>query len=189
VAHIFRTFIVAFATLWACLGIHEMGHVAAAYLSGGRVETVVLFSLEPHVAITGAATNGQSAFRAVAGSATSILACVFFLLAAPRFGAAWQMARDTSVVFSYVELIAWSLSSLTHAHSSSPDDAERFLASSGASPYLVVAICCGLAALGLLAFLTARCNKCTRSINDEQHLMDLTGEPASRPKARGAAAS
>jgi hypothetical protein len=141
--------LIAVLTTLACLGTHEFGHVVAAWLTGGHVSEVVLFSSLPHVLVLDTASPAQEAFRAAAGSLASLAACLVFVLATPR-GARWQFARDSATAFAYVELTGWSLSSLLYGHSPSSDDAQYFLQISGMSPHIVALICVALAAAGLV---------------------------------------
>jgi hypothetical protein len=121
----------------------------AAKLTGGTIDAVVLFSLEPHVRIGGTSTHGGQLIRALSGSACTILLSFVFLLTGPRRSAPVQLAREIAIGFAYIELIGWSLSSLLHQHSGSPDDAERFIAASGANPLAIVAACAALGCAGL----------------------------------------
>lgn len=154
--HVLRVIFVAVGTLAACLCAHESGHVIAAYLSGGAIQNVALVSLEPHVSIIGAATQGQEIFRSVGGSVSSLALCFLFLLIAPSRGDLWQLARCSAIAFGSVELLGWSLSSLTRVHSLSPDDAERFVNASGASPYSIVGVCLFIAFAGSAILLWRR---------------------------------
>src|SRR4051794_10847178 len=112
----------------AGLSLHEFGHVLAAYGTGGTVTDLVVFSLRPHVRVLGTATQNQEVLRAVAGSASSLLACFVFLLAVRSRSAACRLARHMATAFAAAELLGWSLSSLARAQSPSPDDAERLFA-------------------------------------------------------------
>lgn len=152
----FRPLLIAVGTLLCLIGIHEFGHIIAAWLSGGVVSDVVLFSLRPHVRIIGAATHAQEAFRAAAGSGASLIACFLFVLAAPFEGAGSQLAKDTAALFAFVELLGWSLSSLVRDSSASPDDAERFLAASGLGALPVVAACTLVLIAGILTLVVCR---------------------------------
>jgi hypothetical protein len=149
-AVILRNVLIAVGTTLAFLCIHEAGHAMAAWRSGGTILQVVLFSLRPHVSIAGPATHAQEAFRAAGGSLTSLLACFGLLLLAPLRGSGWQLLRSTAAMFGCVELVGWSVSSLIHARSVSPDDAERFVTASGAGAFPIVAICVMLGFAGLL---------------------------------------
>jgi hypothetical protein len=144
--------VIAAGTLLACLAVHEFGHALAAWITGGGVGEFVLFSLRPHVRILGAATQAHEAWRTVAGSACSLAACFALLLLGPARSTGWQTSKDMAAIFAAVELIGWSLSSVTRPHSVSPDDAERFLECSGTNPYLVVAACVLIGFAGILAF-------------------------------------
>src|SRR5690242_18024792 len=136
--------------LFLFVTVHESGHLLAGWLTGGHVREIALLSVQPHVRILGNSSPRVEAVRSAAGSGLSLLAAYAFLLFAP---AAWFMARDTATAFGCIELLGWTLSSLTGAHNPNPDDAEHFLAISGASPYAVVAVC---AALGCIGFLIIR---------------------------------
>jgi hypothetical protein len=183
-----RKVLIATCTLLACLGIHESGHVIAAYLSGGAIGDFVLFSLRPHVRILGQATPAQEAFRAVAGSVASLLACFAMVLVIRSRTAAWQLAKDTATAFACVELIGWSLSSIMHTRSVSPDDAERFLAASGASAYLVVAVCALIGYLGVLVFRLDERRSLSYILRGRTH--EFTGDTTQEttPTAKAAAA-
>ena len=131
--------------------VHEFGHILAAWLSGGSVHDVVLFSLRPHVQIDGFASAGEEAFRAVGGSLCSLVGSFAVLLLAPRRSIGWHLLRDTGIAFGCVELLGWSLSSLfSSASEAYPDDAQRFLAVSGADPHIVVTVCAVIAFSGFL---------------------------------------
>jgi hypothetical protein len=177
-AHRIGTFLVAILTLLSCLAAHEFGHVLAACLTGGVVRDFVLFSIRPHVAIAGAATHAQDAIRAAGGSVCSLLACLGFLLAAP---ARWRLVKDTTTAFGCVELVGWSLSSLVREQSRYPDDAERFLAASGANAYHVVAVCALIAFAGFIAF---RLSERAR----HKHMPTYVS-PSSSPRNKAAAAA
>jgi hypothetical protein len=144
--------LIAIAALFVCLTIHELGHVLAAYLSGGTVQEVVVFSLVPHVGISGTATAEIEAIRAVSGSALSLVFCLAILLAVRGNTAARRIAKDAVTAFACVELTGWSLSSLTQTLSSSPDDAQHFLSAAGVSRFTVVAMCALLVAMGVWLF-------------------------------------
>jgi hypothetical protein len=68
---------VALGTLLLSLFIHELGHTAAAYLSGGRITEFSVLTLQPHVRIDGVGTPAMEAFRAAAGSGLFLL--IYFL--------------------------------------------------------------------------------------------------------------
>ena len=159
----------AICTILACLSIHEFGHMAAAWLSGGAIGEVVLFSLRPHVQILGSATHLEEAFRAVAGSASSLIICFAFVLAGPVSGSGWQLVKDVATAFGCVELLGWSLSSISRTPSISPDDAELFLTASGYSPWIIIAACGMIAVAGILAFRISesRRNKHLITLHDE----------------------
>jgi len=141
--------LIAIAALFVCLTIHELGHVFAAYLTGGAVQDFVVFSLVPHVRISAAATPAIKAFRAVSGSACSLLLCLSILLAVRSNTGVKRIAKDAVTAFACVELAGWSISSLTQTLSSSPDDAQTFLSASRVSPFTVIAVCALLVAMGV----------------------------------------
>uniref|UniRef100_Q028D1 Peptidase M50 n=1 Tax=Solibacter usitatus (strain Ellin6076) TaxID=234267 RepID=Q028D1_SOLUE len=171
--------LVAVLTTLACLGMHEFGHVAAAWLTGGHVSEVVVFSSLPHVRVLGLASPAQEAFRAVAGSLASLGACLVFVLATPG-GARWQFARDAATTFAYIELTGWLLSSLLYGYTRNSDDAQYFVQISGVSPHIVALTCVALAAAGL-AILRLRGRRGTLSI-----VLPHLAQPVA--KARSAAA-
>jgi hypothetical protein len=146
----------AISAFLCCLTVHEGGHALAAYLTGGAIRDFVLLSLTPHVLVYGGSTPAHEAFRAAAGSVCSLFCAFLYLLAGPRSTAGWRLARNSVALFAGVELLGWFLSALTQTFTSSPDDAQHFLAASGLSPLAVLAICAALAALALAAFKAGR---------------------------------
>jgi hypothetical protein len=142
--------LVAVCTTVFLLCIHESGHVIAAWLGGGTVSDVAIFTLRPHVTILGLANGGQEAVRAVAGSAASLFACFGLILGMPVLGPSWRIAKDTTVAFGSVELIGWCVSSVIGNRSLNPDDAQRFLAASGLTAFPVLTVCAFVAGAGVL---------------------------------------
>src|SRR5947209_12386530 len=130
----------------ACIFTHEVGHALASLLTGAHITGFVLFSLRPHVSTAGVQTPGELAFTAAAGSAffLSLWFALLLWCRTPRF----REYLTTVTSFAYVELLGWSLSCFWPPHGGSPDDAEYFIAVSGADPYLVFSICILIACAG-----------------------------------------
>jgi hypothetical protein len=147
--------LIAVLTTFACLAIHEFGHVLAAWLTGGHVAEIVLFSALPHVRILGTVNDAQEAFRAVGGSAATLTFCCLFALLTPR-GTRWQFARDAATAFAGIELTGWMLSSLLYGRAANPDDAQYFLRVTGVNPLLVSAICLLIGAAGFVLLRARR---------------------------------
>lgn len=140
-------------TLLACIVVHESGHAVATYLSGGWISEFSIFSLRPHVRVEGAATQTQAAFRAAAGTGFSLLVYFAFVSLTPRAGSAVRFVRSIASCFISAELLGWILSSLLGSSASDPDDARRFLAISGLSPYSVAGVCLTVGLLCIARFL------------------------------------
>ena len=140
------------AVLLAGLSLHELGHVLAVWMTGGRITEWVVFSLTPHVRTAGSCGNSQEAFRAAAGSALVLLLVFAFLPWRPVRGYVWQFVQDIAFWFAMVEVAGWVLCSL-FPRESGPNDAARFLEVSGMSRFAVAGVC---AAVGSIAVLCLR---------------------------------
>jgi hypothetical protein len=153
----FRRVLIPLGTVLTLLGIHEFGHVWASWITGGRIADIAILSLTPHVRVLGAGTGPQEAFRAAAGSASSLLACLAFLVFHRGRSLGWRLAHISALVFGGVELAGWSLSAaLTNSPSRDPDDAARFLSASGFGAVDVLSVCLAIAVIGFMAFLMAQ---------------------------------
>jgi hypothetical protein len=119
----------------------------AAYATGGSVSEVSIFSLRPHVRLEGIPTAAQEAFRTVGGTGLSLLAYCCFMLLVKHRGSTLSLVRTIASWFMCAELLGWILSSLAASSGQEANDASRFVAVSGLSPYAVAAVC---AAAGLL---------------------------------------
>lgn len=127
--------------------LHECGHAIAGVVCGGSVSHFTLFSLRPHVRISGSFTATQEIFKAVAGSGAILLAWAFFRIVVP--GRA-KLATDALSCLALVELAGWALSALTCDAKMMSNDAVRFLKASGIDRGMVVAGCVALAGVGTL---------------------------------------
>ena len=153
-----RVPLITLAVLFVCLSVHELGHAAAGYLTGGRITAIVLLSLRPQVRIAGSGTAAIEAFRAVAGSACYLLFYSILALICPRSREEWRAVSYAASLFAAVEVLGWTLSSLAGTASMGPNDAEDFIAVSQANRYLVAAVaaCIGVAGATALRWLNRR---------------------------------
>jgi hypothetical protein len=143
--------LITVAVLCLGLSVHEMGHAAAAYLTGGRVSEFVLFSLRPHVRIAGNATAAAEALRAIAGSACFLLFYAILSVVCPRSREEWRAVRCAASLFAVVELLGWTVSSLAGTASAGPNDAADFVASTQWNRYVVAATAAGIGGIGAAA--------------------------------------
>ena len=141
-------------TVLVFLCVHESGHAVAAYLTGGWVTEVSIFSFRPHVRIEGTATAMQSMFRASAGTGFSLLAVVLLTWLTPPRQFTMQLVRVVASCFLEAELIGWTSSALWG--SSGRDDASLFLEITGFNPYWTAAICAAIALLLAAALVRTR---------------------------------
>jgi hypothetical protein len=130
----------------ACLFLHELGHVVGAYSTGQHITEFVLFSVRPHVSIAGPVTALGEAVTAASGSALVLFSWLLLLLL-PRSCGSEELCHAVSG-FAYIELLGWTLSSVWPPGGSSPDDAVRFMATSGANMWIVVGVVLLLALAG-----------------------------------------
>ena len=147
----------------SCLFLHELGHVLAAYLTGGWITEFVLMSLHPHVRIAGGSTPAESAFRAASGSGLFLIVYFGCLLLPRRHTPLRRLVLDLLSCFAVVELLGWILSSLLASHGAAADDAVLFLAASGMSRYVVVTVCMAIGITGALVFRQNSANPASKT--------------------------
>jgi hypothetical protein len=134
-----------------CLVVHELAHAFAALCCGGGIREFVLFSITPHVSVTGVFTLMQNTWICAAGSAAEILLYVVALLVAPRTRAG-DLVIEVTGIFAAIELVGWGISAMTYPNGPHDTDVWKFLSSSGVHPALVPAACIGAAAVFFLAY-------------------------------------
>ena len=122
-------------------------------MTGGRVTHAALLTFRPHVRIEGVGSPFQESLRAVAGSGFYLAIYLVGAMFSPGVRGYWRDVRDAASWFAAVELLGWTLSSLFGAAVTGPNDADQFIAVSGASRVLVAfgAIGLGAAGAGLLS--------------------------------------
>ena len=138
----------ALATMLGALFLHEAGHAAATYLTGGAVIRIVLLSEVPHIEYSGVGTAATEALRAISGSGLVISLSFAILM---LFG--WtSIFTRTLAFFSLAEFAGWIFSA--SFPDQAPNDASAFIARSGLPPHVVgfasfaVALaCCSLIAI------------------------------------------
>jgi hypothetical protein len=146
----FRSPFLVSLALFVCLCTHELGHAVAGWLTGGTVTQFALFSLPPHVRIAGSASPAQEAVRDAASSLTYLLVYAIFALATRRVRGEWELVRYAASLFALVEILGWILSSFLGTSIMGPNDADDFLAASGASPYLLAGSAAAVGVLGAI---------------------------------------
>ena len=153
--------LLAAGTLLTGLCLHEGGHALAAWLTGGRILEIVLFSLTPHVTVAGHCKGAAEAFRAAAGSGSSLTIYFFLtLLSKPPAGFGFRIAELTAFWYAMAEILGWTLTAVFPG-SADGNDAAHFLETSGISHGLLAAACLALASM--LVFLTLRRMRLGRS--------------------------
>jgi hypothetical protein len=146
-----RAPLVLAATLLFCVTIHEIGHVLATLATGGRIKSISILSLQPHVRVQGNFTETQRAIRSVAGSATVLALWVAFVLILPRGYPGLIEVRATTAFFAFIEVLGWTLSCLIYPGGPRSNDSWKFIEASGADPAIMTAICLiFMAGIGLL---------------------------------------
>jgi len=136
--------------------VHEFGHVVAAYLSGGRVTEFSVLSLPPHVRIDGDGTPAGEAFRAAAGSGLFFLIYFACISLTAVDGSLRSIGRQTASWFAFVELFGWCSTALFRSAADFPDDAQRFLKTSGVNPPVVIGVC---VLIGTACYIVSRARK------------------------------
>jgi hypothetical protein len=138
----------------ACLFVHELGHAVGAFCTGQQITTFVVLSLQPHVNTTGPSTPWADAWTAAAGSGMMLFSWLLVLLlpGSTRPGPFLEALSG----FAFVEILGWVLSSIWPEGGAKPNDAERFLSATGASPWLVVGVLFFVAFTGAMLLLSRK---------------------------------
>jgi hypothetical protein len=145
---------VLFSTLLAffCIFLHELGHAAAAACCGAGIRDITFLSAIPRVTIAGSLTSLQTAWIAVAGSASEAALFLACALALPRNRTA-DLAVDVVGILAGIEITGWSITALGYRGEVSDNDAAQFLASTGITPGVVFAACSAFALILVLAYV------------------------------------
>lgn len=137
-------------TFFACICVHESGHALAAWFTGGRVTHIVLLAIPPHVTIIGAGTLWQESVRAAAGSGFYLILYFLLMRGMPAARGYRRDIRDAASWFALVELTGWVVSALTAAQLTGPNDADRFIAVSGANRIAVASVAAAIGIFGVM---------------------------------------
>jgi hypothetical protein len=135
----------------ACVVIHELGHVAAATVTGGSITNFVVFSARPHITVEGQFTAAQNAFKSVAGSGLLLLVwagCIRFVPLTPRTSFLIELVSYITAI----ELFAWVLSSSFYPSGPNYSDVTKFIRWSGMEPRLLTAVAIAIGACGVLMY-------------------------------------
>jgi hypothetical protein len=143
-------------TIMLCITVHELGHAAAARVTGERVNHFVLLSLRPHVRVAGPSTPEQTAFKAAAGSGLLLAGWLAFVALFPRARKYWP-AVAVSFLVVLIGALAWVLSSVSYPYGPRGDDVGKFIRYSGVHPAAVSAWC--LMTAGACPFLPLEAGK------------------------------
>jgi hypothetical protein len=140
----------------AYISVHEGGHALAALATGRTVTDVTIFSLTPHVNLTGHSTAAEDAFAAAAGSGMVVALWLAYMLLRP--GRRHTLVGDGAGFFAGIELLAWFASSATHSIAPPQNDVTKFITYSGIHPGVVaVVVACVAIGAACLYFQAAIC--------------------------------
>ncbi len=149
-----RTPLVCLAVGLGCIAAHELGHILAAYLSGGSVSEVSILSFDPHVIVTGSGSPGARAFRAMGGSLLLWASWFAFMLAMPARPA--SVVSDTFSFFAAIELLPWIASSIIYPDGPASYDVWQFIQASRLPPWSILLVAVSMGICGFFVFFYKR---------------------------------
>jgi hypothetical protein len=124
-----------------CVTVHEIGHVLAAFATGGQVTEFSVLGFRPHVTVTGKFTEAQNALKSVAGSGTFLAVWTLFIVALPRGRSKFFEIKAATAFFAFIEVLGWTLASLKYPRGPRSDDPWKFISFTGLDPIVITAAC------------------------------------------------